>query len=259
MGLIDYNSALESFFEKVPRIDLAYIKGLTSLTGIYQHAKFNIPDYHHGYCLDDNTRALLLFLMVSEEGNEPLDNNLVKTYLAYLYFSQKENGWLRNFMSYDLRFLETTGSEDSMGRTIWTIGFLLAHKKFSKYHAIGKEIFDRIVNHVVTFKSIRAIAYSILGILYFLEKYPNQKSQLHQLNYLLGFVAREYGSASSERWPWFEEILTYEKVEDGIFINVDLIWLMSGYDGEFNMIKNYNIKLVEIEQQMYLASMVINE
>jgi hypothetical protein len=54
-----------------------------------------------------------------------------------------------------------------------------------------------------------------------------------------------------------EEILTYEKVEDGIFINVDLNWLMSGYDGEFNMIKNYNIKLVEIEQQMYLASMVI--
>lgn len=56
-----------------------------------------------------------------------------------------------------------------------------------------------------------------------------------------------------------EEILTYEKVEDGISINVDLNWLMSGYDGEFNMIKNYNIKLVEIEQQMYLASMVINE
>ncbi|MDF2948105.1 MAG: hypothetical protein K0R07_115 [Sedimentibacter sp.] len=56
-----------------------------------------------------------------------------------------------------------------------------------------------------------------------------------------------------------EEILTYEKVEDGIFINVDLNWLMSGYDGEFNMIKNYNIKLVEIEQQMYLAYMVINE
>ena len=54
-----------------------------------------------------------------------------------------------------------------------------------------------------------------------------------------------------------EKINTFEKVEDGIFINVDLNWLMSGYDGEFNMIKNYNIKLVEIEKQMFLASMVI--
>lgn len=54
-----------------------------------------------------------------------------------------------------------------------------------------------------------------------------------------------------------EKINTFEKIEDGIFINVDLNWLMSGYDGEFNMIKNYNIKLVEIEKQMFLASMVI--
>ena len=54
-----------------------------------------------------------------------------------------------------------------------------------------------------------------------------------------------------------EKIYTLERNEDGFYVNVDLNWLMSGYDGEFNMIKNYNIKCIEKDEQMYLASMVI--
>ena len=54
-----------------------------------------------------------------------------------------------------------------------------------------------------------------------------------------------------------EQIYTLERNEDGIFINADLNWLMSGYDGEFNMIKNYNIKCIDVEDNMYLTSLVI--
>lgn len=54
-----------------------------------------------------------------------------------------------------------------------------------------------------------------------------------------------------------EKIYTLERNVDGFYVNVDLNWLMSGYDGEFNMIKNYNIKCIEMDEQMYLASMVI--
>ncbi|WP_099371249.1 hypothetical protein [Sphingobacterium sp. 1.A.5] len=228
MDLTDYNKIVKHFFEDVPQINLGYIKGFTSETGIYQHAKFNIPDYHHGYCLDDNSRALLLLLMFSVEENKPIENGLIKTYLSYIYYSQEENGWFRNFMSYDLKFLESIGSEDSMGRTIWTLGYLIAHKPFLKYHPIAKETFDRIINHVVTFKSIRAVAYSILGILYFLEKYPNQKSQLEQLSVLVEFLVKEFESASSDNWPWYEGILSYDNaiiplsiLKAGNFLNND--------------------------------------
>lgn len=228
MDLTDYNKIVKHFFEDVPQINLGYIQGFTSETGIYQHAKFNIPDYHHGYCLDDNSRALLLLLMFSVEENKPIENGLIKTYLSYIYYSQEENGWFRNFMSYDLKFLESIGSEDSMGRTIWTLGYLIAHKPFLKYHPIAKETFDRIINHVVTFKSIRAVAYSILGILYFLEKYPNQKSQLEQLSVLVEFLVNEFESASSDNWPWYEGILSYDNaiiplsiLKAGSFLNND--------------------------------------
>lgn len=54
-----------------------------------------------------------------------------------------------------------------------------------------------------------------------------------------------------------DKINNLEQIEDTIYINVDLNWLMSGYDGEFNMIRNYDIKCMEIEDQMYLTSLII--
>lgn len=54
-----------------------------------------------------------------------------------------------------------------------------------------------------------------------------------------------------------DKILSLEYVEDCLIINADLKWHMSGYDGEFDMIRNYDIKCVEIDNQLYLASLVL--
>lgn len=54
-----------------------------------------------------------------------------------------------------------------------------------------------------------------------------------------------------------DKICSLERTEGELCINVDLNWLMSGYDGEFNMVRNYNIKCSEAEGQMYLTSLVI--
>lgn len=56
-----------------------------------------------------------------------------------------------------------------------------------------------------------------------------------------------------------DKIHSLERTDDGLHINADLKWQMSGYDGEFSMVKNYNIKCVELEKQMYLASLIYNE
>lgn len=55
-----------------------------------------------------------------------------------------------------------------------------------------------------------------------------------------------------------DKIYSLECTEEGeLCINADLNWLMSGYDGEFNMVKNYNIKCIEVSGQMYLTLLVI--
>ncbi len=52
-------------------------------------------------------------------------------------------------------------------------------------------------------------------------------------------------------------IHSLERKDGAVFINADLNWQMSGYDGEFNLVRNYNIKCVEINDRMYLAKLVI--
>jgi hypothetical protein len=53
-----------------------------------------------------------------------------------------------------------------------------------------------------------------------------------------------------------DKINSLEKTDYYMNINADLKWQMSGYDGEFTMVKNYNIKCVKLEDQIYLASLV---
>ena len=53
------------------------------------------------------------------------------------------------------------------------------------------------------------------------------------------------------------KINSIEMIDDGYCINVDLNWFMRGYDGEFNLIKNYDIKCIERDEQVYLAKLVI--
>ncbi len=53
-----------------------------------------------------------------------------------------------------------------------------------------------------------------------------------------------------------DKINSLEKTGDDMNINADLKWQMSGYDGEFTMVKNYDIKCVELEEKIYLASLI---
>jgi hypothetical protein len=41
-------------------VDLSHLAVMCDDTGLFQHAVFAVPDRHHGYCIDDNARALLL-------------------------------------------------------------------------------------------------------------------------------------------------------------------------------------------------------
>ena len=42
---------------------------LTDDTGMLQHAVYTLPNYEHGYCTDDNARALILMMLLEELKN----------------------------------------------------------------------------------------------------------------------------------------------------------------------------------------------
>src|SRR5690554_8173985 len=113
----------------MPPIKLDHLHALTAYTGILQHAKYNVPDGSHGYCTDDNARALLLAVMLQNEIQDVDElNRLTSIYLSFIdYAFNPETGKFRNFMNYERQWLEREGSEDSIGRAAWALGFTSAY------------------------------------------------------------------------------------------------------------------------------------
>ena len=83
-------------------------------TGIFQHAIFNVPNFHEGYCTDDNARAYVLCNLLDELGDHPPSvslNKLATPYLAFLAAAlDYKSGRFRNFMSHGRQWLESKGS-----------------------------------------------------------------------------------------------------------------------------------------------------
>src|SRR5690606_1203463 len=114
--------------QPLPSVSLTHLERLTDDVGILQHAKSFVPLRDHGYCTDDNARALIVALKLRRHVEETsvLDELAVR-YLAFLQHAfNAERGAFRNFLGYDRRWLEDVGSPASHGRGIWAIGVAAA-------------------------------------------------------------------------------------------------------------------------------------
>ena len=105
-----------SFTTLRPAVDA--IQRMSDDTGFYQHGKYRLPDRAHGYCTDDNCRALQLLARQSSLGR--LSPDLAK--LAYVYAGFVHHAWtgegFRNFMSFERKWLDDGGSDDCCARTL---------------------------------------------------------------------------------------------------------------------------------------------
>ena len=81
----------------LPPFSLTHINRLTDDTGIIQHAKFGIPNLKEGYCLDDNSRALLMVLMAYRQMKDMWALELSPIYLSYIHYMQNANGTFQEF------------------------------------------------------------------------------------------------------------------------------------------------------------------
>ncbi len=125
----------------LPPFSLIHINRLTDDTGIIQHAKFGIPNLKEGYCLDDNSRALLMVLMAYRQMKDIRALELSPVYLSYIHYMQNKNGTFRNFLSFSRNYLDEVGSEDSFGRTIWALGYLMGNAPNDAYYQTGRLMF----------------------------------------------------------------------------------------------------------------------
>ncbi|HDP76241.1 MAG TPA: glycosyltransferase [Bacteroidales bacterium] len=201
----------EDLLSDLPSVKLDQLIRLTDETGIIQHARFCIPNRQHGYCLDDNARALRLIVMLQNYSQHTHElHRLIDIYLSFIdYAYNPATKRFRNFMSYDRRWLEDVGSEDSQGRTTWALGYSVSHLKKAIYSHHVSYLFEKALEIVPHLNYPRSIAYAILGLTEYLKVKNDQnvfslmKSKVDQLS---SFFSE---SINNPHWPWYENIVTY--------------------------------------------------
>jgi glycosyltransferase involved in cell wall biosynthesis len=194
----------------LPEINLQHMRVMTDGTGILQHAKYSIPDRTHGYCVDDNARALIVAAMYYSLHQDREVIPLIQTYLSFLHYSfNPENGRFRNFMSYDRRWLEEIGSDDSHGRSIWGLGVAIQHAPHDSIRNMAVRLFLDGLTVVENFKSPRSWAFVIIGLHAYMEVFGGDTTARRLRTLFAEKLFRLFQEGSHVDWLWCEDTLTY--------------------------------------------------
>ena len=197
---------------ELPEMKLDHLKTLTDGTGILQHAIYTIPDRFHGYCTDDNARALMVVAIARKYlfTDSAYFDSLSGLYLSFLQYAfNNENKKFRNFMSYSRQWMEKVGSEDSNGRALWGLGKAVAHLDNPGQMAMSTTLFNKGLKAAEHFKSPRAMAFALVGIHSYLHKFSGDS----EVRRIRGIVANklfdQFKSNATENWQWSENSLNY--------------------------------------------------
>ncbi|MDH5681756.1 MAG: glycosyltransferase family 4 protein [Spirochaetota bacterium] len=196
--------------DKLPVINLSHLKVLSDDTGILQHAKYTMADYNHGYCVDDNARALIVacryFTLFKDKSVIPL----AQKYLSFLYYAFNfDNGRFRNFMSYDRKWMESTGSEDSHGRAIWGLGVAIEHSLSSGLRNLAFRLLRDSLPAAESFGSPRAMAFVIVGLHSYLAVYGGDSEVRNIRSSMAEKLYKLFLTNKKKDWPWCEDIVAY--------------------------------------------------
>ncbi|MEM7576945.1 MAG: hypothetical protein AAF328_05655 [Planctomycetota bacterium] len=224
-----------------PTVDLRQVRRLTDDTGLIQHAVYATPDPHHGYCIDDNARALLATLRLAElrELGPPGDEALpIHTYLQFVFYAFNPDptqttepqpgseggfavvaadgappGRFRNFMGFNRAWLEDRGSEDSQGRALWALGEAVRHGPTPNVRDLAAEVYARSLPGVARVAHARSWAFAILGLVRYLEAQPGHEPTRLVLEEFSTRLAEALRANRRDGWPWWEPVVTYDNAK----------------------------------------------
>jgi glycosyltransferase involved in cell wall biosynthesis len=196
---------------ELPQPKLDHLIRMTDDVGILQHANFIVPNRYHGYCTDDNARALIAVLMARDLiPNNEATTNLACIYLSFLHHAfDEETGRFRNFMGYDRCWLENVGSEDSHGRAVWGLGEAVALTPSVEIQSAAQALFEKAVAALPGFSSPRAWAFALKGLHTYLSWFSGDSEVRRIRDILTDKIFDKYLETATDDWPWIEDQLTY--------------------------------------------------
>lgn len=178
--------------------------------GMFQHAIGTIPDRNHGYCIDDNARALILANRIDDA--EPAEiERLSSTFASFMQHAWNPDiGRFRNFLGFDRQWCEPCGSDDSNGRALWALGDTAVHGQSEDLRWWARSLFDAALAGFATIDSPRAIAFAMLGAGLRLQGEPDHAGSIALLDRGGSILHALLEEARRPDWAWFECVVGYD-------------------------------------------------
>jgi hypothetical protein len=198
--LVEMGNRLSMDRSPAPRFD--HLRRMTGQSGLWEHARYTTPRTEHGYCTDDNARALIVISRQPDPSSDLLE--LARTYLQFLEDAALAPGGFHNRRRADGSWADTIGSDDSQGRSIWSLGSVarLGHEAWMRRTAF--ELFEEQQRFVS--ESPRANAFAVLGAVEVLVVAPGHLPARRALARWAGHLR----VLDDPVWPWPEPRLAYD-------------------------------------------------
>ena len=195
----------------LPHVQTGHFLSMCDSTGLLQHAVHSVPDRAHGYCVDDNARALLLSSTLASFGEARLPEPLTARFAAFIQHAwNADTRRFRNFMSYDRRWLEPRGSEDSHGRTLWALGECARSDTDPSRRRWAAALFKTALPAVEHFQSPRAWAFTLLGLDAYCALVVGDLTAGRMRELLAERLVDAFHATETQDWCWFEDVLAYD-------------------------------------------------
>ncbi len=196
---------------ELPELRLGHLMQMSDSTGIFQHAIYSVPNFTHGYCTDDNARALILTVLLEELDCElPELRRMEQTYASFLQYAfNEETKRFRNFMGFDRRWLEEEGSEDSQARALWALGTCIGRSQKRNLQAWAKQLFEQALPSAMDFKNSRSWSFTLLGIYEYFRRFNGDRLAAQTRDVLTERLIELFDKNSNSDWVWFEDFVTY--------------------------------------------------
>lgn len=199
---------LSSSARREPSFDA--VRRMSDATGMFQHAIGVVPDRRHGYCLDDNARALMLANVTSAiSRDDSIDRAMV--YASFIQHAWNPDvGAFRNFMGFERVWCEDRGSDDSNGRTIWALARTAVDNPSRDIRDWAMRLYDQVLDHSASLDSPRTISFVTLGAAAMLAVRPGHDPSRAAVRRGGEMLERLLRVSRRPDWSWFEAMLAYD-------------------------------------------------
>jgi hypothetical protein len=186
----------------LPEPHLRHLRRLTDDRGVWEHAKYDEPRTEHGYCTDDNARALVV---ACNHQGDPLDAAVVAAVtLRFVLDARDGAGRFRNRRRADGVWLDEPRSDDADGRALWALGTAARSAPGARQRDEAAAAFATAPP--IDSPHLRPHATAVLGAVELLAVEPDHVAARQ----VAMEGAARIADAASRRDPWIEPRLTYD-------------------------------------------------